>query len=54
LNGGYHLAYVLGAALVVAAIAVALTVLQPAPSPAAAQLGEAEFVPAQEAYAEAS
>jgi EmrB/QacA subfamily drug resistance transporter len=29
LNGGYHLAYVVGAALVLAAIGVALTVLQP-------------------------
>jgi EmrB/QacA subfamily drug resistance transporter len=29
LNGGYHLAYVIGAGLVLAAIAVALTVLQP-------------------------
>jgi predicted MFS family arabinose efflux permease len=29
LNGGYHLAYVVGAALVLAAIAVAVTVLQP-------------------------
>jgi hypothetical protein len=29
LNGGYHLAYMIGAGLVLAAIAVALVVLQP-------------------------
>jgi EmrB/QacA subfamily drug resistance transporter len=54
LNGGYHLAYVLGAVLAVSAIAVAMTVLQPAPSTAGAQLDEADFGPAREAYAEAS
>jgi hypothetical protein len=29
LNGGYHLAYLIGAGLILAAIAVAVTVLQP-------------------------
>jgi hypothetical protein len=29
LNGGYHLAYLIGAGLILAALAVALTVLQP-------------------------
>ena len=33
LNGGFHLAYLVGAALVVVAIAVALLVLKPAPHP---------------------
>jgi EmrB/QacA subfamily drug resistance transporter len=48
LNGGYHLAYVVGAALVLAAIALAMTVLQPerraatAAEPSGARLRRAE------------
>jgi EmrB/QacA subfamily drug resistance transporter len=37
LNGGFHLAYLVGAALVLVAIAVVLTVLQPVAQPAHAQ-----------------
>jgi EmrB/QacA subfamily drug resistance transporter len=40
LNGGFHLAYLVGAALLLGAIAVVLTVLQPLPQPAMAH-GEA-------------
>ena len=40
LNGGYHLAYLIGAALVVAAIGVAVTVLRSEPKPAQAAAGE--------------
>jgi hypothetical protein len=40
LTGGYHLAFAIGAALVVGAIAVALTVLEPVPEPAEEALEE--------------
>jgi EmrB/QacA subfamily drug resistance transporter len=55
LNGGYHLAYLVGAALVVVAIVVALTVLKPVPPPAMAHgAGEPEAERAGEpAYSEA-
>jgi MFS family permease len=49
LVSGYHLAFWIGAVLVAAAIAVALTVLEPV----AAQAGHAE-ADAEEAYAEAA
>ncbi len=39
LNGGYHLAYLIGAALVVAAIGVAVTVLRSEPKPEQAAVG---------------
>ena len=51
LNGGYHLAYVVGAALVVAAIAVALTVLRP--EPRAAHAREHRLAGGEPAYSEA-
>ena len=47
LVSGYHLAFVIGAGLVVAAIVVAVTVLQPEERPA-------EAAPAESAYAEAA
>ncbi len=57
LNGGYHLAYLVGAALVGVAIVVALTVLKPLPATAMAHghgEGEQEGAPAGEpAYSEA-
>jgi len=37
LNGGFHLAYLIGAALVLAAIVVAVVVLRPERTPAAAE-----------------
>ena len=46
LNGGYHLAYLVGAGLILAALAVALTVLQPERKAAAGGRGEAEARPA--------
>jgi EmrB/QacA subfamily drug resistance transporter len=56
LNGGFHLAYVIGAALVLVAIGVVLVVLKPAAAPAMAHGGEApegEPVPEGEpAYSE--
>ena len=50
LNGGFHLAYLVGAALVFAAIVVALTVLQPVTHPAMAHghAPEGEPVPGAE------
>jgi EmrB/QacA subfamily drug resistance transporter len=53
LTGGYHLAFVIGAALVVAALAAALTVLERAPAPAAAEAAEAP-AEAEPAYSEAA
>ncbi len=56
LNGGFHLAYLVGAALVVVAIVVALTVLRPVAHPAMAHghAPEGERAPAAEpAYSEA-
>jgi EmrB/QacA subfamily drug resistance transporter len=41
LTGGYHLAWVIGTGLLVAALAIALTVLRPAPVPVAAEAAEA-------------
>jgi EmrB/QacA subfamily drug resistance transporter len=52
LNGGYHLAYVVGALLVGVAIVVALTVLRP-PAQAAPQEAEADLGRAEPAYSEA-
>jgi sugar phosphate permease len=47
LTGGYHLAFLISAALVVAAIAVALLVLEPEQRPAAAHAAPPEPVAAQ-------
>jgi EmrB/QacA subfamily drug resistance transporter len=44
LTSGYHLAFIVGAGLVVAAIAVALTVLEPVPEPDEAELPEPEQI----------
>ena len=55
LNGGYHLAYLIGAGLVVVAIVVALTVLKPVPHPMTAhgEAPEGEHAPEGEpAYSE--
>jgi EmrB/QacA subfamily drug resistance transporter len=49
LNGGFHLAYLVGAGLVLAAIVVAVTVLRPQPRAA-----EAEVPRAEPAYSEAA
>jgi MFS family permease len=46
LTGGYHLAFLIAAGLVVLAIAVALAVLQPAPAAAGAHVGDADGIPA--------
>ncbi|HSD77101.1 MAG TPA: DHA2 family efflux MFS transporter permease subunit [Solirubrobacteraceae bacterium] len=56
LNGGYHLAYLIGAALVLVAIAVALVVLQPERRPAHAARAHQEAAPAgaRAAYGEAA
>jgi EmrB/QacA subfamily drug resistance transporter len=51
LTSGYHLAFVIGAGLVVAAIALASTVLRPAPEAVATE-GEPELVAAEATYAE--
>ena len=54
LNAGYHFAYLIGAALVVVAIVVALTVLR-SEAPATAEAGaEAEADEAEAAYSEAA
>jgi MFS family permease len=53
LNAGYHLAYVIGAALVVAAIVVALTALRPEESPAEAPAPEASHPERERAHAHA-
>jgi EmrB/QacA subfamily drug resistance transporter len=54
LNSGYHLAYLIGAVLVAAAIGVALTVLEkPAPAPQEAQAGHDERTAADTVYSEA-
>jgi EmrB/QacA subfamily drug resistance transporter len=52
LTGGYHLAFVIGAVLVLAAVAVTLTVVQPERRPAAA--AEAEPARADPCYSEAA
>jgi EmrB/QacA subfamily drug resistance transporter len=46
LNGGYHVAYLVGAALVLVAIVVVLTVLRPLPAAAMAQ-GQGEGAPGE-------
>ena len=51
LNGGYHLAYLIGAGLVAVAIAVAAFVLEGAPKPAKAAKSERVHKPA---YSQAS
>jgi EmrB/QacA subfamily drug resistance transporter len=51
LNGGYHLAYLIGAALVLAGIVIATTVLEPVRMPAGAAHGEPE---PEAAYQEAA
>jgi EmrB/QacA subfamily drug resistance transporter len=53
LNGGYHLAYLVGAGLVLVALAVALLVLRREPRPAEAATGH-EQVAAEPAYCEAA
>jgi MFS family permease len=52
LTDGYQLAFLIGAGLVVAAIVVAVTVLQPAPQ--AAEESQPEVVEAEPAYSEAA
>ncbi len=54
LNSGFHLAYTVGAVLVLAAIAVAAVVLQPEQESAGAETGEAGEQERAEAYAEAA
>jgi EmrB/QacA subfamily drug resistance transporter len=55
LTGGYHLAYLVGAGLVVAAIGVALTVLRPQQAPAGEQEELApELTATEPAYSEAA
>ncbi len=55
LTSGYHLAFLLGALLVVAAIVIAVTVLEPGRGPASAHGGvEHEHAPSRPAYSEAS
>jgi MFS family permease len=52
LNSGYHLAYVVGAALVAAALLIAFAVLrEPAPAPASAE--QRERATAEPAYSDA-
>jgi MFS family permease len=54
LNSGYHLAYLIGAALIVVAIGVALTLLEPdRTAPAAEAEDEADRRPVEPAYSEA-
>ena len=54
LTGGYHLAFWVGAGLVVAAIGVALSVLRPPPTPVEQEPSEPELAPAEPAYSEAA
>jgi hypothetical protein len=53
LNGGYHLAYLIGAGLVLVAMAVALTVLAPEERAARAAAKEVDRRPAEPAYSHA-
>ena len=53
LTSGYHLAFLVGAALVVAAIVVGLTVVRPTPRPSAEAPAEDEPHGAEPAYSEA-
>jgi len=52
-NGGYHLAYLVGAALIVAAIAVAATVLRPDRKPGEDERAGRAPGPGEPAYSEA-
>lgn len=54
LNGGYHLAYLIGFGLVLTALAVALTVVEPVPAPDGAEAAHAEAADADAAYSEAA
>jgi hypothetical protein len=55
LNSGFHLAYLVGAALIAAAIGVAVGVLRPAPAAAGAEAhAEGERASAEAAYPEAA
>jgi EmrB/QacA subfamily drug resistance transporter len=54
LTSGYHLAFGIGAVLVVAAIGVALTVLQPAAAVAEEEADETDLIAAEPAYSEAA
>ena len=54
LVGGYHLAFIIAAALVVAAFVVAVTVLEPVKQPAAAAAPDAEPDGPEPAYSEAA
>jgi MFS family permease len=53
LTGGYHFAWAIGTALLIAALAAALIVLRPAPAAGAADVQQEEFEP-QPAYSEAA
>jgi EmrB/QacA subfamily drug resistance transporter len=53
LTGGYHFAWAIGTALLIAALAAALIVLRPAPAAGAANVQQEEFE-AQPAYSEAA
>jgi MFS family permease len=54
LNSGYHLAYLIGAALIVVAIGVALTLLEPDRTASASEAeDEADRRPVEPAYSEA-
>jgi EmrB/QacA subfamily drug resistance transporter len=54
LTSGYHLAFLIGAALVVAALVLALTVLQPEDRAQAGLAGESGAVDSEPAYSEAA
>jgi EmrB/QacA subfamily drug resistance transporter len=54
LTGGYHLAFLIGAGLVLAALVVALTVLEPDEQPEAEAATETEPAGAEPAYSEAT
>ncbi|MBA2631327.1 MAG: MFS transporter [Thermoleophilaceae bacterium] len=54
LNSGYHLAYLIGAGLVVAAIAVVVTVLEPAPQASEEPESELDLAAPEPAYSEAA
>jgi EmrB/QacA subfamily drug resistance transporter len=54
LTGGFHLAFLVGAGLVVAAIGIALGVLEPLPAPALEEVGEEAPVEFEAALSEAA
>jgi hypothetical protein len=54
LTSGYHLSFWIGAALVLTAIVVALTVLRPEEAEGAQRVGEHEAPGAKAAYSEAA